>query len=150
MVRRCHKQKISHVLRRLDAADGLILLQVLVTEEMIRGREVNSGETVPRVSRSWRSIGDEDPSRTEPSGVPLSAAILLQSFPPDHVQRYKLVYERHRGGRHDASLVDDRRALAFPVDEVDVNDLIVDPPPLEYYGKALYTPAEARAMFPDD
>ncbi|MFS7988582.1 hypothetical protein Hanom_Chr11g01036561 [Helianthus anomalus] len=94
MGRKCHKQKISHVLHRLDAADGLILLQVPVTEEIIRNREVNSGETVLRVSRSCKSVRDEGPSRTEPGGVPLSADILLQAFPPDHVQRCRLVYER--------------------------------------------------------
>ncbi|MFS7993328.1 hypothetical protein Hanom_Chr12g01092771 [Helianthus anomalus] len=150
MGRKCHKQKIFHVLRRLDAADGLILLQVLVTKEMIRGKEVNSGDTVPQVSWSCRSIRDEDPSRVEPGGVPLSADTLMQAFPPDHVQRCRLVYERRRSSRRNTSLVDDQRVLAFPIDEVNVDDLIVDPHHLEDYGEALYTPAEVRAMFPND
>ncbi|MFS8004659.1 hypothetical protein Hanom_Chr13g01228431 [Helianthus anomalus] len=117
---------------------------------MIRGEEVNFGDTVPRVSRSCRSIRYEDPSRVEPGGVPLSTYTLMQAFPPDHVQRCRLVYERRRSGRRDTSLVDDRRVLTFPIDEVNVDDQIVDPHPLEDYGEALYTPAEVRAMFPDD
>ncbi|MFS7963464.1 hypothetical protein Hanom_Chr08g00738361 [Helianthus anomalus] len=98
MGQKCHKQKMSHILRRLDAADALIHLQVPVTEEMIRGREVNSDDTVPRVSRSCKSIEDESHSKADKGVISLSADILTQAFPPDHVQCCRLVYERRRSG----------------------------------------------------
>ncbi|MFS7918725.1 hypothetical protein Hanom_Chr03g00204491 [Helianthus anomalus] len=150
MGRKCHKQKISHILRRLDAADALVHLQVLVIEEMIRGREVNSDDNVPRVSRSCKSIKDEGHSKADTGVISLSADTLLKAFPSDHVQRYRMVYKRRRNGRRCACLVDDQSVLAFPVDEVNVNNLIVDPHPSEYYGEALYTPTEVRAMLSDD
>ncbi|MFS7939583.1 hypothetical protein Hanom_Chr05g00453491 [Helianthus anomalus] len=85
MGRKCHTHKISHFLRRLDAVDGLIHLQVSVTDEMIRGREVNSDDTVPRVSRSCKSVEDEGPSKAEEGVISLSADTLMEAFPPGHV-----------------------------------------------------------------
>ncbi|MFS7986080.1 hypothetical protein Hanom_Chr11g01006201 [Helianthus anomalus] len=117
---------------------------------MIRGKEVNSEDTVPRVSRSCKSIEDESHSKADTGVISLSADTLLQAFPSNHVQRCMMVYERHRNGRRCAGLVVDRSVLAFPTDEVDVDDLIVDPHPLEYYGEALYTPAEVRAMLSEN
>ncbi|MFS8016261.1 hypothetical protein Hanom_Chr15g01366451 [Helianthus anomalus] len=146
MGRKCHTQKISHVFRRLDAADGLVHLQVPVTKEMIRGREMNSDDTVPRVSRSCQSIGDKGPPKADAGVISLSADTLMEAFPPGHVQCCRLVYDRRRSGHRCTSLVDDRRVLAFPADEVNVNDLTVDPHPLEAYGVALYTPTEVSAM----
>ncbi|MFS7917629.1 hypothetical protein Hanom_Chr03g00191341 [Helianthus anomalus] len=142
--------KISNVLRRLDVADALVHLQVSVTEEMIRGSEVNSSDAVPRVSQSCKRIENEGHSKAETGVVSLSADTLLQAFPSDHAQRCRMVYERCRNGHRCAGLVDDQSVLAFPVDEVNVNDLIVDPHPLECYGEALYTPPKVKAMLSDD
>ncbi|MFS8003552.1 hypothetical protein Hanom_Chr13g01215311 [Helianthus anomalus] len=149
MGRQCRNRKISDVLQNLDAADGLVGLQDLVTEEMVRDKRTDSGDPLPQIKRSCKSIGEEGLSKAGLGVARLSADTLMQAFPSDHVQRCRMVYERRRSGRRCASLVDDRRVSTSPVGEVNVDDLIVDPHPLEYYGEALYTPAEVRAMFAD-
>ncbi|MFS8028681.1 hypothetical protein Hanom_Chr16g01513271 [Helianthus anomalus] len=56
MSRRSYKQRLSDIFRRLDAADGLVCLQIPVTEEMIRGEGVPPDDVLPRVSRSVRLL----------------------------------------------------------------------------------------------
>ncbi|MFS7968282.1 hypothetical protein Hanom_Chr09g00795631 [Helianthus anomalus] len=73
----------------------------------------------------------------------------MQAFPSEYVQHCRAVYERCRSGRRCAYPVGDRRMSASPVDKVNIDDLIIDPHPLEYYAEALHTPAEVLAMFPD-
>ncbi|MFS7935480.1 hypothetical protein Hanom_Chr05g00403981 [Helianthus anomalus] len=127
MSRRSYKQRLSDIFHRLDAANGLVRLQILVTEEMIRGAGVPSDVVPPRVSRSWRSIIYEDPSPADTSAASLSADTLMGVVPPDRVQLC------HLG------------VLALPVVEENIDDLIVDPHPLEYYGEVLHTLAEVMA-----
>ncbi|KAJ0433278.1 hypothetical protein HanIR_Chr17g0868481 [Helianthus annuus] len=79
----------------------------------------------------------------------LTADTRMQAFPPEYTQRCESVYQRRRFGRRCVSSVKGQKMPASPVDEVHVDDLIVDPHPLEYYGEALHTPAEVLAMFPD-
>ncbi|MFS7889769.1 hypothetical protein Hanom_Chr00s000005g01610951 [Helianthus anomalus] len=149
MGREFRNQKISDVLRNLDVADGLIRLQDPVMEEMIRGKRADSGNTLPRINRSCKSIEYECPSEAEVGMALLSTDTLMPAFPFEYVQRCRIVYERRRSGRRCANPVGDRRVSASPVDEVNIDDLIIDPHPLEYYGEALYTPAEVLAMFLD-
>ncbi|MFS7978672.1 hypothetical protein Hanom_Chr10g00918221 [Helianthus anomalus] len=113
---------------------------------MIKGREVPSYDALPRVSRSCKSVIYEEPAKADAGVASLTADTLMGAFPPNHVQRCELVYERRRNGHSGKILVGDREVVALPVDEENVNDLIVDPYPLECYGVALYTPTEVRAM----
>ncbi|MFS7947581.1 hypothetical protein Hanom_Chr06g00549951 [Helianthus anomalus] len=145
MSRKYYKHRLSDIFRLLDVADGLVRLQIPVTEEMIKGKRVPSDDALPRVSRSCKSVIYEDLSQADASPVSLSADTLMGAVPPDHVQRCGLVYGRHRGGRSGKNQVDDREVVALPVDEENVGDLIVDPHPLECHGVALHTPAEVRA-----
>ncbi|MFS7956827.1 hypothetical protein Hanom_Chr07g00659151 [Helianthus anomalus] len=142
----CYKQRLSEIFRCLDAAGGLIHLLIPVTEEMIKGKEVTSDDVLPRVSRSCKIVIYEDPSKADVGVVSLSADNLMETLPLDRVQRCRLVYERRRRSRSSTNAVDDQEVVALPVDEENVDDLIVDPHPLECYGVALYTPAEVRAM----
>ncbi|MFS8024719.1 hypothetical protein Hanom_Chr16g01466711 [Helianthus anomalus] len=91
--RRSYKQRLSNIFRCLDAADGLVRLQIPETEEMIRGEGVPSDDILPRVSRSCKSIIYEEPSPTESSADALSADTLIGVVPPNHVQRCGLVYK---------------------------------------------------------
>ncbi|MFS7939773.1 hypothetical protein Hanom_Chr05g00455891 [Helianthus anomalus] len=75
----------------------------------------------------------------------MSTDTLMGAIPPDHVQRCGLVYERRRSGRSGKNLVGDQEVVALLMGEENVDDLIVDPHPLECYGVALHTPAEVRA-----
>ncbi|MFS7943795.1 hypothetical protein Hanom_Chr06g00504441 [Helianthus anomalus] len=145
MSRRSYKQRLSDIFRRLDAADGLVRLQVLVTEEMIRGEGVPHDDVLPRVSRSCKSIIHEEPSHVEASAAVLSADTLIRAFPPDHIQRCEVVYERRRRNRSGKKPVEDQEVMAAPVDEGNADELIVDPHPLECYGEVLHTPAEVKA-----
>ncbi|MFS7998079.1 hypothetical protein Hanom_Chr12g01149451 [Helianthus anomalus] len=145
MSRKCYKQRLSDIFRRLDAADGLVCLQTPVTEEMIKGEKVSSGDALPRVSRSCKSIIYEDPPLADTGVVLLSADTLMGAAPSDHVQRCGLVYEWRRGGRSGKNLVDDQEAVVPPVGEENVDDLITDPHPLECHVVVLHTPAEVRA-----
>ncbi|MFS7889176.1 hypothetical protein Hanom_Chr00s000003g01603891 [Helianthus anomalus] len=142
MSRRSYKQRLSDIFRRLDAADGFVRLQVLVTEDMIRGEEVPHDNVVPWVSRSCKSVIHEETSYAEASAAVLSANTLMRAFPPDRLQRCGVVYERRRGGRSSKKPVDDHEVMAAPMDEGTTNKLIVDPHPLECYGEVLRTPAE--------
>ncbi|MFS7911328.1 hypothetical protein Hanom_Chr02g00116831 [Helianthus anomalus] len=146
---KCRNRKMSDVLRNLDAAEALVRLQDPVTEKMIWGKKANSGDTMPWINRSCKSIRDDGPSKAEACVVLLSANTLMQAFPHEYVQRCRAVYERCRIGRRCAGSVGDRGISASPVDEVNINDLIVDPHLLEYYGEALHTPAKVLGMFPD-
>ncbi|MFS7978531.1 hypothetical protein Hanom_Chr10g00916561 [Helianthus anomalus] len=116
---------------------------------MIRGKQADSGDTPPQINRSCKSIEGEGPAEAEVGVALLSADTLVQAFPPEYVQRFRMVYGRRRSGRRCANPVGDRRLSASPVGEVNIDDLIVDPHPLEYYGEALYTTTEVMAMFPD-
>ncbi|MFS7889191.1 hypothetical protein Hanom_Chr00s000003g01604051 [Helianthus anomalus] len=142
MSRRSYKQRLSDIFRRLDVADGLVRLQVLVTEYMIREEEVPQDNVVPRVSRSCKSVIHEEPSYAEASAAILSTDTLMRAFPPDRLQRCGAVFERRCGGRSGKKPVDDQEVMAAPVDEGNTDELIVDPHPLECYGEVLRTPAE--------
>ncbi|MFS7945192.1 hypothetical protein Hanom_Chr06g00521271 [Helianthus anomalus] len=146
MGRQCRNRKIFDVLRNLDATEGLVRLHDPVTEEMIRGKQTGSGDTMPRINRSCKSAGEDGPSKDEVGVTPLSADTLMQAFPSEYVQRCRAVYERRRSGRRCANPVSDQRMSASPVDEVNIDELIIDPHPLEYYGEALHTPAEMLSM----
>ncbi|MFS7947575.1 hypothetical protein Hanom_Chr06g00549881 [Helianthus anomalus] len=143
--RKCYKQRLFDIFRRLDAADGLVRLQIPVTEEMIKGKRVPCDDALPQVSRCCKSVIYEDLSQADASPVSLSADTLMGVVPPDHVQGCGLVYERRRGGRSGKNQVDDQEVVALLLDEENVGDLIIDPHPLECYGVALHTPAEVRA-----
>ncbi|MFS8008150.1 hypothetical protein Hanom_Chr14g01269321 [Helianthus anomalus] len=132
--RRSYKQWLFDIFRRLDAADGLVRLQVLVTEDMIRGDEVPPDDVLPRVSRSCKSIIYQEPSHIEANTVVLSADTLMKSFPADSTQRGGLVYERRRGDRSGKKLVDGQEVMAALVNEKDANVLVVDPHRSEYHG----------------
>ncbi|MFS8032308.1 hypothetical protein Hanom_Chr17g01556051 [Helianthus anomalus] len=138
-------EELSDIFRRLDAADGLVHLHIPVTEEMIRGEGLPSDAVLPRVSRSCRSIIYEDSSQADTSAASLSADTVMGIVSPDRVQRCQLVYERRHGGRFGKNLVGNQVVVAFPVVEENVDDLIVDPHPLEFYGEVLHTPAEVMA-----
>ncbi|MFS7939051.1 hypothetical protein Hanom_Chr05g00447071 [Helianthus anomalus] len=146
---KCRNRKMFDILRNLDAADALVCLRDPVTEKMIWGKKANTCDTMPWINRSCKSIRDDDPSKAEAGVVLLSADTLMQAFPSEYVQHCRVLYERCRIGRRCAGSVGDRRMSASPVDEVHINDLIVDPHPLEYYGEGLHTPAAVLAMFPD-
>ncbi|MFS8022630.1 hypothetical protein Hanom_Chr16g01441791 [Helianthus anomalus] len=147
MGRQCRNQKISDVLRNLDAVEGLVRLHDPMREEMIRGKKTDSADTMRWINRACKSIGDDDPSKAKIGVALVSADTLMQAFPSGYVQRCRVVYERHRSGPRFASPVGDQWMSASPVDEVNIDDLIIDPHPSEYYGEALHTPAEVLAMF---
>ncbi|MFS8007098.1 hypothetical protein Hanom_Chr14g01256991 [Helianthus anomalus] len=149
MGRQCRNWKISDVLRNLDAAEGLVHLQDSVTEEMIRGKQTNFDDTMTRINRACKNIEEDNPSWAEVGVALLLAGTLMQAFPSDYVQRCRAVYERRRNGRRCANPVGDQRVSVSPVDEVNIDDLIVDPHPLEYYCETFYTLAEVLAMFLD-
>ncbi|MFS7918284.1 hypothetical protein Hanom_Chr03g00199231 [Helianthus anomalus] len=75
MSRRSYRQRLSDIFRRLDVADGLVRLQISVTEEMIQGERVPPGDVLPRVSRSCKSIIYEEPSLLRQ--VPLLCLLIL-------------------------------------------------------------------------
>ncbi|MFS8031639.1 hypothetical protein Hanom_Chr17g01548231 [Helianthus anomalus] len=145
MSQRSYKQRLSDIFRRLDAADGLVRLQVLVTEYMIRGEEVPHDNVLPRVSRSCKIIIHEEPSHVEANVAVLSADTLMRAFPSDLLRRCGIVYERRRGGRSGKKPVKDQEVKAAPVDEGNTDELIVDPHLLECYGEVLHTPTEVVA-----
>ncbi|MFS7956043.1 hypothetical protein Hanom_Chr07g00649901 [Helianthus anomalus] len=99
MSQKSYRQRLSDIFRRLDAADGLVQLQIPVTKSMIRKRGSRPDAVLPRVSRSCKSVIYEDPLPADMSVVPLSADTLLEDVPADQVQRCRLVYKRRRGGR---------------------------------------------------
>ncbi|MFS7888847.1 hypothetical protein Hanom_Chr00s000002g01599881 [Helianthus anomalus] len=152
MDRKCNR-KISDMLHTLDVAKALVRLQDPVKDKTMRGKKANSGDTMPCINRSCKGIGEDDPSRVQVKAdidvVVLTADTLRQAFPPEYIQRCRVVYQRCRCGCRCVSSIEDQKIPASPVDEVNVDDLIADPHPLEYYGKALHTPAEVLAMFPD-
>ncbi|MFS7955126.1 hypothetical protein Hanom_Chr07g00638971 [Helianthus anomalus] len=121
--------RLSDIFRRLDAADGLVRLHIPVTEELIRGEEVPSDAVLPGLA----------------GAASLSVDTLMGIVTPDRVQRYQLVYERRRGGRSGKNLVGNQVVVGLPVVEENVDNLIVDPHPLECYGEVLHTPAEVMA-----
>ncbi|MFS7910882.1 hypothetical protein Hanom_Chr02g00111411 [Helianthus anomalus] len=145
MNRRSYKQRLSDIFRRLDAADGLVCLQVLVTEDMIREGEFPPNNVLPGVSRSCKSIIPEEPSHAEASAAVLSTDTLMMVVPSDHIQRCEVVYKRRHSGRSDKKPVEDQEVMAALVDEGCADELIVDPHPLECYGKVLCTPTEVVA-----
>ncbi|MFS8017040.1 hypothetical protein Hanom_Chr15g01375601 [Helianthus anomalus] len=153
MDRKCRNRKISDILRNLDAAEALVRLQEPVTEKMIRGKKASSNDTRPYINTSCKGIGDDDLSRVQVQvgvhAVFLTADTLMHAFPPEYIQQCKTVYQRRRCGRRCVSSVEGPKMPTSPVDEVNFDDLIVDPHPLEYYCEALRTPAEVLAMFPD-
>ncbi|MFS7890299.1 hypothetical protein Hanom_Chr00s000031g01617141 [Helianthus anomalus] len=96
---------------------------------MIKGKGVSSDDVIPRVSRSCKSVIYEDPPQDGTSVIPLSTYTLMETLPPDRVQCCRLVYERRRRGHRHVNLVDGQEVGAVPVDEGNVDDLIVDPHP---------------------
>ncbi|MFS7913168.1 hypothetical protein Hanom_Chr02g00138661 [Helianthus anomalus] len=125
MSRRSYKQRLSDIFRSLDATDGLVRLQVLVIEDMIRGEEVPLDNIVPRASRSCKSVIHEEPSHAESSAAVLSTDTLMRVCPPDRLRRCGVVYERRRGGRSGKKPIDDQTMMAAPVDEGNTDELIL-------------------------
>ncbi|MFS8023195.1 hypothetical protein Hanom_Chr16g01448611 [Helianthus anomalus] len=145
MSQKSYRQRLSDIFQRLDAADGLVQLQIPVTKSMIRKRGSPPDAVLPRVSRSCKRVIYEDPLPADMSVASLSADNLLKDVPANQVQRCRLVYERRRGGRSVKNPVGDLGMAAPPVFRWHTDDLAVDPCLLGCSGKVLHTPAEVMA-----
>ncbi|KAJ0438310.1 hypothetical protein HanRHA438_Chr16g0762771 [Helianthus annuus] len=98
MSRKVYRQRLSDIFRLLDAADGLVQLQTPVTKLMLRKSRPLPHAVATRANRACRSVVYDDPQPVDPDVPSLSADVLKELIPVDHVQRYRLVYERRHGG----------------------------------------------------
>ncbi|MFS8033798.1 hypothetical protein Hanom_Chr17g01573781 [Helianthus anomalus] len=115
MSRKSYRQRLSDIFRRLDAADGLVQLQIPVTKSMIRRRGSRSDAVLPRVSRYCKSVIYEDPLPADTNVASLSADTLLKIVAADQVQCCHLVYEHCCGGHSVKNPVGDLGVVAPPV-----------------------------------
>ncbi|MFS7944372.1 hypothetical protein Hanom_Chr06g00511351 [Helianthus anomalus] len=143
--RKSYGQRLSDIFQRLDAADGLVRLQIPVTKVMIKKRGSPPDVVFPRVSRSCKSVIYENPFPANTNVASLSTDTLMEAIPADHVQRCHLVYERRRGGRSVKNPVGDRGMVASLMVGGHTDDLAVDPCLPGFNGKVLHTPAEVMA-----
>ncbi|MFS7972592.1 hypothetical protein Hanom_Chr09g00846611 [Helianthus anomalus] len=140
-----YRQRLSDIFRHLDAADGLVQLQIPVTRPMIRKIGSPSHVVPSRVNRACKSVIYEDPLPADTNVASLSADTLMEAIQVDRVQRYHLVYERRGGGCSVRNPVGDPGMVAPPVNEGPTDDLAVDPCVVRCSGKVLHTPAEVMA-----
>ncbi|MFS7945185.1 hypothetical protein Hanom_Chr06g00521191 [Helianthus anomalus] len=56
---------VDSLRQMLDVAEDL------VTEEMIRGKQTDSGDAMPRINRSCKSVGEDGPSKAEVGVAPI-------------------------------------------------------------------------------
>ncbi|MFS7908863.1 hypothetical protein Hanom_Chr01g00088051 [Helianthus anomalus] len=145
MERKRYRQRLSEIFRVLDAVDGLLQLQNPVTISMLRKRRPLPNLTATRANRACKSVVHEDPQPVDSGVISLSADVLIELIPVDHVQRYRLTYERRRGGCSGKNPVDDLGMVAPLVVGESSGGLAVDPPVLVDDGAVLHTPAEVMA-----
>ncbi|MFS7953508.1 hypothetical protein Hanom_Chr07g00619501 [Helianthus anomalus] len=86
MDRKRYRQRLSDIFRVLDAADGLLQLQHLVTRSMLRKRRPVPNATTTRANRACKSVVYEDPPPVDSGIASLSADVLTELIPVDHVQ----------------------------------------------------------------
>ncbi|MFS7941000.1 hypothetical protein Hanom_Chr05g00471001 [Helianthus anomalus] len=75
----------------------------------------------------------------------LSADVLTELIPVDHVQRYHFTYQRRFGGCSKKDLMDDSGMVAPVVDGESSGSLAVDPFTFVDGGVVLHTPAVVMA-----
>ncbi|KAJ0579274.1 hypothetical protein HanHA300_Chr04g0116191 [Helianthus annuus] len=141
-----YSQRLSDIFQRLDAADGLVQLQTPVTRSMIRRRGPPPHAVASRANRACKSVVYEDPQPADPNVASLSADVLTELIPVDHVQICRLVYKRRRGGCSMRNPVDDPGVITPLVIGGSTDDLAVDPLVLVCGGTVLHTPAEVMAI----
>ncbi|MFS7909970.1 hypothetical protein Hanom_Chr02g00100811 [Helianthus anomalus] len=147
MSRKVYRQRLYEIFRVLDAADGLVQLQTLVTKSMLRKRRPHRPDVPTRANRACKSIVYEDLQPVDLDVAPLPADDLEEHLPVDPVQRYRLVYERRLGGCSKKNLADDAGVTAPLMIEGSADGLAVNPPMLICGGAVLHTPAEVMATY---
>ncbi|MFS8027419.1 hypothetical protein Hanom_Chr16g01498451 [Helianthus anomalus] len=140
-----YRQRLSDIFRVLDAADGLLQLQHPVTRSTFRKRRPLPNATATRANRACKSVVYEDPPPVDSGIASLSADVLTELIPVDHVQRCRLTYERRRGGCSKNNLVDDLGMVASLVVGESTGGLTVGPPTLFSGGAVLHTLAKVMA-----
>ncbi|MFS7993136.1 hypothetical protein Hanom_Chr12g01090521 [Helianthus anomalus] len=114
---------------------------------MLRKRRLLPHAVATRANRACKSVVYEDPQPVDPDVASLSADVLKELIPVNHVQRYRLVYERRRGGCSEKNPVDDPGVIAPLVIGGSTGGLVVDPPVLLSGGVVLHTPTEVMATY---
>ncbi|KAJ0790413.1 hypothetical protein HanPI659440_Chr05g0215151 [Helianthus annuus] len=145
MERKRYRQRLSEIFRVLDAADGLLQLQNPVTKSMLRKRRPLPNVTATRANRACKSVVHEDPQPVDSGVMSLSADVLTELIPVDHVRRHRLTYEHRFGGCSKKNPVGDLGMVAPTVVGESSSGLAVDPPMLVDGGVVLHTPAEVMA-----
>ncbi|MFS7949097.1 hypothetical protein Hanom_Chr06g00567561 [Helianthus anomalus] len=112
---------------------------------MLRKRRPLPNVAATRANRACKSVVPENPQPMDSGLLSLSADVLTELIPVDHVQRYRFTYQRCSGGCSKKGLMDDSGMVAPAVDGESSGSLAVDPSTSVDGGVVLHTPVVVLA-----